>query len=877
MNERWGDTPELMRVFQEEATERLASLDEGLLHLERNPGDAETLERIRRDAHSIKGSAKLLGFDVVNAVAHRMEDLLLALSNGSIEFASGAMDALLIGCDTLRGLVVEPDTPEDASSAIALLESRLVPAHPQEEVAASSLVTEATVPSASVRPVPESPPESPAAPETGSQAAPTPVPQMSVIDLAAPPLPRDPAPAEAASVPATVPRPPEPTSPPPPPPTLPSRPRTPETQAATSDPTLPRVAAQAPVLGEPEVSQVLPIPIPPVVPRPPQAAAGPARAPVLGGVGDSRSGAGNHMRQTPPEAPEKRDGRGFVRLDVKKVFEIVDAVGEAVVGHSGIEERAAHLGALARNIDLVARRVASDSVQPEELVGLFKSLREEFTRLATDMTEAVDESRKRMELVQAAGSRLAMLPTDQLFAPLPRLVRDLSRQLGKDVDLRIEDADAELDKQVMERIAESVRALIINAVDHGIETPPERAARGKPSRARVVLRARQQGGQVAIEVEDDGRGIDPARVQEKAVAAGLAEPDEPLDRADMVRLLFSSGFSTAAKVTEVSGRGVGLDIVRDAVDSLRGEIEVESQPGVGTRFILTLPTTMAIIEAILVRVGNSVFCMPVTAVDEVLGVTPASIRTVAGRSAIVVREHILTLASLGQVLGVASDSDLASAGSVAFAEDPSAPETVPVVVLSHSGRSAAFSIDALTGRREIMLKDVGSFLGSVLHVAGATILGDGSVVPVLDPASLLHEVRRTEKAVRKPAGTDVQPGRKRVLVADDSRPIREMLKSILEGAGFEVETAVDGADAIVLLQASGFDVVVTDVEMPHMTGLDVCRRIRAGNADLPVVMLTSRNTEEQKREGMEAGANAYLTKNEFDQATFVGLIRTLVG
>lgn len=877
MNGRWGDTPELMRVFQEEATERLASLDEGLLHLERDPGDVETLERIRRDAHSIKGSAKLLGFDVVNAVAHRMEDLLLALSNGSIEFASEAMDALLIGCDTLRGLVVEPDTPEDASSAIALLESRLVSARPQEEVAASSLVTEVPAPSppsASVAPMPESLPDAPADSPVVPGAASATVPQMSVIDLAAPPPPRYPAVEEVASPPTTDPCPPEPPSSPP---TPPSRPRAPEPQPATPDLTLLQVAAPVSVPEEPEVSQVLPIPRPPVAPRPPDPAVSPARTHVVDGVGDAPSSARKHERKTLPEAPDKRDGRGYVRLDVNKVFEIVDAVGEAVVGHSGIEERAAHLGALARNLDLVARRVAADSVQPEELVGLFKSLREEFTRLATDMTEAVDESRKRMELVQAAGSRLAMLPTDQLFAPLPRLVRDLSRQLGKDVDLRIEDADAELDKQVMERIAESVRALIINAVDHGIETPPERAARGKPSRARVVLRARQQGGQVAIEVEDDGRGIDPARVQEKALAAGLAEPDEPLDRADMVRLLFSSGFSTAAKVTEVSGRGVGLDIVRDAVDSLRGEIEVESQVGIGTRFILTLPTTMAIIEAILVRVGDSVFCMPVTAVDEVLGVTPDSIRTVAGRSAIVVREHILTLASLGQVLGVASDSDLASAGSFAFVEDPSAPETVPVVVLSHSGRSAAFSIDALTGRREIMLKDVGSFLGSVLHVAGATILGDGSVVPVLDPASLLQEVRRTEKAVGKPAGPDVQPGRKRVLVADDSRPIREMLKSILEGAGFEVATAVDGADAIALLQVSGFDGVVTDVEMPHMTGLDVCRRIRAQNAGLPVVMLTSRDTEEQKREGMEAGANAYLTKNEFDQATFVGLIRTLVG
>ncbi|MCC7079010.1 MAG: response regulator [Acidimicrobiia bacterium] len=766
MSERWGDTPELLAVFREEAAERLSSLDDGLLALERDPADAEVLERIRRDAHSIKGSAKLLGFDLVSGVAHRMEDLLLAVSARSVQMSPSVMDALLAGSDTLRDLVADPDDGPDPAPVLAVLEEHLTADAAVSEVAAGAVVQDAG--------------------EAGgaeSDVTDGGVPRMAVIDLGGD-------------------------------------------------------------AGEP----------------------GGETASTPSGDDESATATGTSRQQA----------GGFVRLDAAKVYALVDAVGEAVVGHAGIEEAAIRLSALTRTFDSTVRRLTVENVRSEELLEYVRSVREELAGLVTDVSEAVDESRKRMELVQAAGGRLAMLPTSHLFSPLPRLVRDLSRTQGKEGDLEIDEADAELDKQVMERIAEPVRALIINAVDHGIESAAERVAQGKPRRARVILRARQQGGQVAIEVEDDGRGIDPGRVHEKAVLAGLAEPDEPLDRADMVRLLFSPGFSTATDVTDVSGRGVGLDIVRDSVDALRGGIELETAPGQGTRFILTLPTTMAIMEGVLVRVGGGLVTIPVTAVDEVLGVPEGDIRDVAGRHAIVLRDQVLTLVSLGEILGIPADEGVADVPG-ADTDPGTDPEGVPVVVLSHSGRSAAFRVDALSGRREIMLKELGTFLGHVTHVAGATILGDGSVVPVVDPASVLEAVRKVEKGAARVPRAPSPAGSRRILVVDDSRPIREMLSSILEGAGFDVTLASDGVEAVATLQSQRFDAVVTDVEMPQMNGLDLCRHVRGAHGDLPVVVLTSRAEDEQRREGMEAGADAYMTKNEFDQATFVGLLRTLVG
>jgi chemotaxis protein histidine kinase CheA/CheY-like chemotaxis protein len=455
-----------------------------------------------------------------------------------------------------------------------------------------------------------------------------------------------------------------------------------------------------------------------------------------------------------------------------------------------------------------------------------------------------------MALVRDGAMGLAMVPVRRVFAALPRILRDVAQSTGKEVRLLMRGEDVELDKQVLDGVADALKHLIINAVDHGCEDAITRVAAGKPAEAVVTVSARSVGGTVVLEVADDGAGVDEDAVRSKACDLGLIPPDSVLSGPPLLNLLFTPAFSTSAIVTETSGRGVGLDVVRDAVEELGGSVEVRSERGVGTSFVLTLPITLGVLRCLIARVGDERYAVPVPGVVESISLRDAEVHTLAGATVVVRHGVSVPLLDLGATLG------------------------------------APRNAGDLEGESELVVKDLGSFLGRVRYVGGATIDGDGSVVCLLDLRELAEKAVGTTTphisatpVPRKSVSTSGGLRKPRVLVVEDSVGVRELERVILEGAGYSVETAVDGLDGASRLRDDPADLVLSDIEMPGMDGFDLTRTIRRtkGWENVPVIIMTSRGEDTARQAGLDAGASAYLLKNEFDQEQLVQTVRRLVG
>jgi len=434
--------------------------------------------------------------------------------------------------------------------------------------------------------------------------------------------------------------------------------------------------------------------------------------------------------------------------------------------------------------------------------------------------------------------------------------------------------DVELDTRVLDAVADSLRHLVTNAVDHGCEAPAARVANGKPARCTITVAARAAGSTVVIEVSDDGRGVDEDALRATAVARGLLPEDTTATGPALLQVMFSPGFSTVDAVTRSSGRGIGLDVVRTVVEDLSGALEVLSEPGSGTTFVITLPVTLGVLRCLLARVGSERYALPVAGVVETIGLATAERHEVAGVPVVVRDGRTMPVVDLGAALDAVGERDARAA-----------------VVVHHGpgGDLLALAVDDLEGEREVVVKELGGFLGRLPAVAGATIDSDGSVLLVLDVRELAARQvaagapalpESTPAARRSAAGAERRSGsRPRVLVVEDSVGVRELQRVILEGAGYEVLTAVDGTDGASRLADDPVDLVLSDVEMPGMDGFTLTRTLRRtrGWEDVPVVIMTSRGDVADQRAGLDAGASAYLLKSEFDQAELIDTVRRLLG
>lgn len=574
-----------------------------------------------------------------------------------------------------------------------------------------------------------------------------------------------------------------------------------------------------------------------------------------------------------------------VRVPTRRVHGLLDVVGEAELDVRRVERHARELSdLLGEHQQLVkqlrAALLSGGSVgELGDRVTAMVGVGDRLHATTRDLRARTEDAGNRLARVRDGAMGLAMVPVRRVAAAFPALVREVAGASGKDVELVLDGADVELDVRVLDGVADALRHLVTNAVDHGCETPDARAAAGKPRRAVVTLAARTAGSSVVVEVADDGAGVDDDVLREVAVRRGYLPDGTTATGAVLHQVLFEPGFSTREDVTTTSGRGVGLDVVRSAVQELGGTIEVVSTLGLGTRFILTLPVTLGVARCLLVRCGTERYAVPLAGVVETLSLGDVVVHDVAG-SLVIAREDsgaTMPLADLGEVLGVAG------------ARSPRA-----VVVARLTGEAVAWAVDEVESEREVVVKSLGDFLGRVPGAAGATIDDDGSVLLLVDLRELAlrwtgsaslgagaHAPIATETSDAAPRERDTAEGhgRARVLVVEDSLGVRELQRSILEGAGYDVVTAVDGLDGAARLQGGPVDLVLSDVEMPGMDGFTLTRTIRKtrGWENVPVVIMTSRGDDADKRAGLDAGADAYLLKREFDQRALVDTVRRLVG
>ena len=468
--------------------------------------------------------------------------------------------------------------------------------------------------------------------------------------------------------------------------------------------------------------------------------------------------------------------------------------------------------------------------------------------------------------------KACMLPFSSLLDIFPKLIRDLSRDRGKDVEWHAKGGEVEVDRRILEAVKDPLIHLVRNCIDHGIEKPEERKRKKKPTRGAVSLAITQQGGnRVEILVSDDGAGIDTAKVRAAAVKMGLVSSEEAagLEEQQVLSFIFQSGVSTSPIITDLSGRGLGLAIVREKVEKLGGTISVEARPDLGTAFRMLLPLTLATFRGILIGVDEHRFVFPAAHVERVVGVSKEEIKTVENRETIELNGEAVSLVRLQSLLELPQRVTGVDAAVKA-----------PAVVLSAGGKRIAFLADEIFAELEVLVKNLGPQLPRVRNVAGATVLGTGKVVLILDVPDLMKSaVRMAPVTATAPVIAEAtEMARKSILVAEDSITARTLLKSILESAGYTVKTAVDGQDAFTTLRTEEFDLVVSDVDMPRMSGFDLTAKIRSDRklSELPVVLVTALESRSDRERGIDVGANAYIVKSSFDQSNLLAVIRRLI-
>jgi two-component system chemotaxis sensor kinase CheA len=516
--------------------------------------------------------------------------------------------------------------------------------------------------------------------------------------------------------------------------------------------------------------------------------------------------------------PEASSGRGrTVRVPAEKLDVLLDLVGETVLHRQ-------RLGHIVETGDAGQRERLSDEL---------------------------DLGDRLLGALQDAALQTRTLPFGSITGPFPRAIRDIANAEGKEVDLAVKGTEIELDRVILEGLSEPLVHMLRNAIAHGIESPAERLAAGKAACGRVVLAAEQRGGLVAVVVSDDGRGVSPELVAQATREGSLVD------------ILTRPGFSTQTAVSDLAGRGVGLDVVKAHVESFAGSMQIESEPGTGMSVTLLLPLTLALLDVLLVERGPHVFGVPLASVQE--AVTVAETLSLSGRKALELRGTSIPFRDLAELLG---------------ADAPPLSDRAPAIVVAAAGRRVALACDQLIGNSEVIVKALGPLLASVSGYLGAAILGDGRVALLLDPAAATSSGPRTGRTEAAAPASAAPSLSRTLLVVDDSFMVRELQRSILEAAGYRVETAKNGLEALDRLAANGEIVlVVTDVDMPEMDGLALTAAIRATAAwhSLPVVVVTSRRSEEDRRRGVEAGADAYMVKDSFDQHALLDLVAQMVG
>ncbi|MBF0339412.1 MAG: response regulator [Magnetococcales bacterium] len=572
-----------------------------------------------------------------------------------------------------------------------------------------------------------------------------------------------------------------------------------------------------------------------------------------------------------PPTPPPRENTGSnaprlqqsetVRVRLGKLDELIKLMGELVSSHARMRQRLVE-------IDLIDHRMATDADHPAAM---------DVHRFVQQLREDVLDQESLMAELHDKTLMMRMLPLAIVFEPAERLVRDLARSVGKQAICVVHGAEIELDRRIIDKLADPIIHLIRNAIDHGLESVDARQTAGKPAQGRLTLAARQESGWVVIEVSDDGAGIPLDGVRRRGVQMGLIAEEKAatLTERETLDLIFLPGFSTNTLVTDLSGRGVGMDVVRQTiVEDLRGGIEVSTRSGHGSTFALRLPLSLAVMRVLLVETTGMTFGFTAQYVSELKRVPAEAALTLAGREVIIVGNEFVPLVALSTLL------DLPGPPARPFGRASILAAGLLTVIVVARNEKLALVVDALLDEHDMVIHPLPELIRKMPLVAGLVVTGSNALVSVLHPPALLERARRLRGEPAHPAMSDPEPMRHdRVLVVDDSLNTREIEKDVLEACGFRVTLAEDGPDGLRQAMEGEFDAVLTDVEMPGMDGFTLTERLRSEEKyrNKPIVILTSREREEDKRRGLKVGADAYLVKGDFSQGNLVDTLRQLLG
>lgn len=805
-------------IFSAEAREHLSTIGAGILDLEREPYRTASLDAIRRTAHNLKGSAASLGLMDVEALSHAIEGSLAGF-NPAEGLSRAAVQAALDAVEAIEEAITAGDTGgEPRISALPKLVSALG-ALPGAEIPASAQALAQAAYSA---------------PATGGRAA-------SDLDELERVLGRLCAPLDPAE-----------------------RARLAGEGAAAADALAAREGGAAREIAR-RIAGAFPD----------TARAGEDGARAAAALAGDLVALRQTLVRSPGEPrPEPAAGQRSDK-SIRVLASTLDSLTRQLELLSLAEARHARrardvIGAdttlreVGRGLEQAAHaiRVSGRDAGVLEIGAAVQRLRV----LGTDLARIGREGNRDAEQQRLAGAvlredlrALRMVPAALALEPLRRAVRDAAGRLGKEVRLDLEGGEVKLDRRIVDELRDPLLHLARNAVDHGIESPEARFAAGKPPAGRVLVRIEPRGTRVGIVVSDDGAGLDLAAIRAAAVRKGVLGEDAAAqtDDAEAARLVFHPGLSTAQAVTAFSGRGVGLDVVQETLFRLQGTVDVSFEPGIGTRFDVQVPLTLAATTALLFRSGRDLAALPVEAVERVLLAADSDVGTVAGRATVSVRGEQVPYAPLSSLLG-------SPAG-------PAQGKRHPALVVASGSQRVVIGVEEVLGQHELVVSSLGSRASRVAHLAGAALLDDGRVVGVISAPEIL---RRAQPADAAAAPIE----RPRILVADDSLTTRSAMRALLEIAGYSVLPAADGEEALALLRENGAQLVVSDIQMPRLDGFALTRRIKSDPRlrTIPVVLITSLEAPEDRAAGLEAGADGYLVKRDVERGKLLDLVRQLL-
>jgi two-component system, chemotaxis family, sensor kinase CheA len=592
---------------------------------------------------------------------------------------------------------------------------------------------------------------------------------------------------------------------------------------------------------------------------------------------------------TQSESPQRAAGLETVRIPAERLDRFLNIAVELVIARNQMQSLLALLDQLelsqqrenyllsqlsaesghhkhlptkeAENVELLYNDTVNEAMRREST---FFAFNERFRETLNDLGRLVQETQ---ELVMA----IRMLPISLLFSRMPKALRDLSRKCGKEINLTLGGEETQIDKRAIDELGDPLVHLLRNAVDHGIETPEERQAASKTATGQIALRALQVDGKVIIEVADDGRGIDLQAIRKRVLERRLAteEEIERMRDEELLDFIFRPGFSMAPMITDLSGRGVGMDVVRKNVERLNGSVEVKSVLGEGTCIRLVMPMTIATARVFLVRCQGRLLAVHLFAVRQLLRVPRETIKTIKGCDAIYWQGEVVPAARL--------DATLALHGG----DEQTTEDNIILLLMQQAEKKIAFQVDDVLGVEEIVIKTLGTHLRRAPNFSGASVLGTGEVALIVDVARLFAAAQSRAGRIHSGLAADeVEHGKTlRILLAEDQITTRLLEKSILEAAGFEVEAVEDGLAALQKVTERPFDLVITDIQMPRMDGLTLTEKLKNDDrfSHLPVMIMTSLENESDRRRGLEAGADAYMLKKSFDQQSLIDAIHRLAG